>query len=148
MNALLSVPQIESWRLLIVRPEQAEILLGSDGARFLLPEIAIPPRERIAANINREVERRFGLRVISLYEIHPDSPTLPDGVFYHAVLSVEPSEPIASHTTWMPIGSLSANSFRREEDFAAIDRFRSLCTKGNADASPDAFLRLTWFARS
>lgn len=146
MSALLSVPPIESWRLLVVRPEQAEILLGSDGATFSLPEIAIPPRERIAANINREVERQFGLRVVSLYEIHPDSPVLPDGVFYHAVLSVESSEPIANHTTWMPIGSLTANSLRRLEDFAAIDRFRSLCAKANADSSPDPFLRLTWFA--
>ena len=93
MNALLSVSQIESWRLLIVGPDRAEILLGSVGATFSLPEIAIPPQERIAANINREVERRFGLRVISLYEIHPDSPALPDGVFYHAVLSVYSSEP-------------------------------------------------------
>jgi Phosphotransferase enzyme family len=143
VNALLSVSQFESWRLLIVPPERAEILLGSDGATFSLPEIAIPPQERIAANINREVERRFGLRVISLYEI--DSPVLPDGVFYHAVLSVESSERIPKNTTWMPIASVSANSFRCEEDFAAIDRFRSLCAKGIADSSPDPFLRLTWF---
>jgi phosphotransferase family enzyme len=146
VNALVSVSQIESWRLLIVRPNRAEILLGSDGARFSLPEIAIPPQERIAANINREVERRFGLRVISLYEIHPDSPALPAGVFYHAVLSVQSSEPIRNGTTWMPIGSLSANSFRCEEDFVAVDRFRSLCVKANVDPSPDPFLRLTWFA--
>lgn len=129
-----------------MRPNRAEILLGSDGARFSLPEIAIPPQERIAANINREVQRRFGLRVVSLYEIHPDSPALPDGVFYHAVLSLQSSEPIPSGTTWMPIGSLSANSFRCEEDFAAVDRFRSLCVQANADSSHDPFLRLTWFA--
>jgi hypothetical protein len=145
VNALVSVSQIESWRLLIVRPERAEILLGSDDATFCLPDIAIPPQERIAANINREVERRFGLRVISLYEIHPDSAALQDGVFYHAVLSVQSSEPVPNDTAWMPIGFLSANSFRREEDFAAIDEFRSLCAKANADSGPDPFLRLTWF---
>ena len=146
MNALLSVPQTESWRLLIVRSERAEILLGSDGATFSLPEIAIPPQERIAANINREVERRFGLRVISLYEIRPDRATLPDGVFYHAVLAVQSSERIPNDTTWMPIGSLSASSFRCEGDFAAIDRFGSLGGKEIANSSPDPFLGLTWFA--
>jgi phosphotransferase family enzyme len=146
MNALVTVPQLESWRLLVVQPERAEILLHTDGVTFSLPEIAISPQERIAANINREVERRFGLRVISLYEIHPDSPALPDGVVYHAALSVGSLEPIPTNTIWMSIGSLSADSFRHPEDFAAIGRFHSLCAKANADWTAEPFLRLTWFA--
>lgn len=146
MSAVVSVPPLESWRLLIVQPERHEILFGSDGGRFSLPEIAIPPQERIAANINREVERRFGLRVVSLYEIHPDSAALPDSVFYHAVLCIQSSEQMANDsTTWIPLDSLSRNSFRREADFAAIDRFRSLCTEGMAVPSPDPFLRPSWF---
>ncbi len=145
MNVVVSVPELESWRLLIVQREPAETLLASDGARFSLPEIAIPSRERIAANINREVERRFGLRVVSLYEIHPESSGVPDGVFYHAVLAIQSSERLPNTMKWMPMGALSADSFRREEDFAAIDRFRSLATKDIADPKPDPFLRLTWF---
>jgi hypothetical protein len=148
MNALLSVPQLESWRLLVVRPERAEILLHADGVTFSLPEIAIPSQERIAANINREVERRFGLRVISLYEIHPGSPALPDGVVYHAALSLQSSEPIPSGTIWMSIDDLSADSFRREDDFAAIGRFRSLYAKANADSTAEPFLKPTWFAEA
>ena len=148
MNALLSSPQLESWRLLVVQAERNEILLHADGAAFSLPEIVIPLQERIAANINREVERRFGLRVISLYEIHPDTPALPDGVSYHAALSVESLEPIPSGTIWMSSGSLSANSFPHKEDFAAIGKFQSLRAKASADSTAEPFLKLTWFAEA
>ena len=48
----------------------------------------------------------------------------------------------------MSIGSLAADSFRSEEDFAAIGRFEELRTIENVRDSAEPFLKLTWFAEA
>ncbi|MFZ0521563.1 MAG: hypothetical protein WAL95_11105 [Candidatus Acidiferrales bacterium] len=138
--------RIETWRVLIARSQPDEILLRARGTSFSLPEIAIPVQERIAININRAVERELGLQVISLYEICPDDYPSPNGIFYHAAVSVRPSEPIPEDAFWRSIDSLPADLLPRAEDGAAVDTLRSLWRKGNARSTPEPFLRPDWFA--
>ena len=146
MTSVDTDKRVEIWRVLILRFQRDEILLRTRGATFSLPEIAIPVQERIAANINRAVERELGLQVISLYEICPDDHPSPNGIFYHAAVSLRPSEPIPKETSWVSIHFLTADVLPRAEDGAAVDTFRSLWTQGNAGSAAEPFLRPDWFA--
>jgi hypothetical protein len=146
MTALSFNKGVESWRVLITRSGQDDLLLRVRGTTFSLPEIAIPSHERIAANINRGIERELGLHVVSLYEIQTEQGAASNGVFYHAAVPVQPSERIPEDSSWMSMRALAANSFSHREDFVAIDTLRSLWKKGNAGSTIEPFLRPDWFA--
>jgi hypothetical protein len=147
MTALSFDKNVESWRVLITRSRQDDLLLRVRGTTFSLPEIAIPSHERIAANINRGIERELGLHVVSLYEIQTEKGAASKDVFYHAAVPVQPSERIPEDSSWMSMQTLAANSFSHREDFFAIDTFRSLWKKGNTGSTAEPFLRPDWFTQ-
>lgn len=138
--------RFETWRVLIVRSQRDQILVRTRGTTFSLPEIAIPVQERIAANINRVVERELGLQVMALYEICPDDHPSPDGIFYHAAVSVRPSAPIPADASWVSIRSLPADFLSHSEDGKAVNTFHSLWESGNASSKAEPFLKPDWFA--
>ena len=89
MTALREQEPVERWRLLIVGPDAEQILVRSQGPKFALPEIATPVGQRIAASLNRTVERELGIHILSLYEI-PSAPRAFSGdVFYHAAVATD-----------------------------------------------------------
>lgn len=146
MTPLGTDRRFETWRILIARSQQDEILLRTRGTTLSLPEIAIPAQERIAANINRAVERELGLQVIALYEICLEDHASPNGSFYHAAVSVRSFEPIPEDMSWVPIRFLSAQSLSSAQDGAAVNILRSLWESGNGGSTVEPFLKPDWFA--
>ena len=145
MTILHDEERFESWRLLIFRRDAEEILLRSERTGFALPQVDIPANERIAANVNRIVECELGLEVISLYEVFPSNPKQ-GGVFYHAAVAARPRADIPAGTYWTRVGSLTADSFSRQEEFAAIATFRSGLNAAKNGETPEPFLKPNWFA--
>ena len=134
----------EPYRLLIFRRDAEEILLRPEGALFALPQIDIPGSERIAANVNSAVKRELGLDVVSLYEVFPENPKQ-SGVFYYAAVSVRPREDIPAGMYWTSVGSLTADSFSRRDEFAAIATFRSGLNAPKNGLMTEPFLKPNWF---
>jgi ADP-ribose pyrophosphatase YjhB (NUDIX family) len=146
MTAANDVRAVETWRILLVRRSGDEILLGYEATKFTLPQVGIPIHERIAANINRAVERQLRLNVISLYEIVYQDQEPSNGVFYHALALAQPSQATPKDTSWTAMRSLVRSSFAREEDFLAIDAFRMGLEAGKQDRITEPFLKPSWFA--
>lgn len=147
MSASKNGHSLETWRLLIVRREGEEVLVRTTGARHVLPQVEIPAQQRIAANINPVVEREFGLRVISLYEVVvPGDLARPERVPYHAVAAICPAQQPPGDSSWICTRSLSPGGFARAEDFAAIDALRSALETRGADRAARPFLEPDWFA--
>lgn len=130
--------------MLIVQDDGSEILLKAEGAKFSLPQIVIPARQRIAANINRAVEREFGLRVASLYEISPDRQPEIGEVFYHAAAVVSSRARLPEHAYWKNIAALLPGSLSSASDFAAVNTFVSGLDTANDDHR-QPFLKPDWF---
>jgi hypothetical protein len=143
---LPAAPATETWRILVVRHSSDEILVRRDGSGLTLPQVVIPARERIAPNINRAVEREFGLPVVSLYEIVLEDAASSDGVFYHAVAAIESGQDLPEDTYWASAPSLTAKLFVREADFLAIGAFRSRLQTGTRNRAAAPFLKSDWFA--
>ncbi|HZU45111.1 MAG TPA: hypothetical protein VE994_20705 [Terriglobales bacterium] len=135
--------RVEQWRLLIVRRDGQELLLKADGARFVLPQVSIPANERIAANLNRAVERELGMQVISLYEVCGEQTASRD-LFYHAAASLHPRQNVPAGAYWTSIPTLAAESFSEEGDFAAI---RALQSGVPSSAAGEPFREPNWFRR-
>src|SRR6516225_4256439 len=142
MTAQRDQQPVERWRLLIVGPAAEQILVRSEGPKFALPEITTPVDQRIAASLNRAVERELGMHILSLYEIPQVPPVCSGGVFYHAAVASDSGEGTPHGTSWAALDLLRSERFNRNEDFAAIDTFRSLLEQ-NPDRHP--FLKPDWF---
>jgi Phosphotransferase enzyme family len=139
-------PPPESCRLLLLRSAAEEVLLCSDHGRFQLPQMGLPANERIAASLNRTVERELGLEVISLYEVSSADPQSPE-IFYHAAVSARPDDDIPPGTCWMEVDSLAPDSFRRGADFQALLRFQSDLTAMEDGGQSEPFRNPNWFLR-
>jgi hypothetical protein len=148
MTTLDNHSSFETWRLIIIRGDGAEILISSDEARYTLPEVEIPSRRRIAANINRVVEREFGLRVISLYEVAPCDPAFAAEAVYHAAVAIESAQVPRAGTHWVYTRALTADSFSSEGEFAAVDALLTKLEMTRRHAATDPFLGPDWFAKA
>jgi hypothetical protein len=132
----------ETWRLVVVRGEGDEVLVTESSA---LPEVGIPMYQRIAANINRAVERDLGLRVVSLYELHSNVPGQLGCIPYHAVAAVERAQKPRAGARWTAIGSLTNISFACPQDFDAVRTYRSKLDAAPPDGA-EPFLKPDWFS--
>lgn len=136
---------LETWLLLIVRRGGEEILLSTDGAKYTLPRVHFPAQERISININRAVEREFGLRVISLYQVIPGGPAPPVDCLYHAVSAVPSAQMPTGDYRWISTRPLTPNLFSEERDFAAIEALRLGLEAARTDHAAEPFRNPGWF---
>jgi hypothetical protein len=145
MSAPTSKNPLESWLLLMIRRDGKEVLLNTNAAKYTLPEVQIPAQQRIAANINRAVERELGLRVISLYEVIPRGPALASDFHYHAVAAVQSAQMPPGGYRWACLRTLKVNSFLRDREFAGIDTFRLGLKAAGRDLAAEPFRKPAWF---
>ena len=122
---------LETWRLLIIRRDGDEMLVITAGEKCALPQVDIPTQQRIAANINRAVERELGLRVISLYEVVPCDAALNATVPYHAVAAVPPAQAPPAGMHWACMQIVDGSLLLARWEFAAIDAFREVRDRKN-----------------
>ena len=137
----------ETWRLIIIRGDGAEILVSSAEAKYTLPAVEIPAQRRIAANINRVVEREFGLRVISLYEVRPCDPAFAGDALYHAAVAIDSAPVPRAGIRWVHTRALTADSFSRGAEFAAVDALLAKLETARPDAASGPFLKPDWFTK-
>lgn len=136
---------LETWVLLMIRRAGKEVLVSASGAKYNLPQVQIPAQQRIAANINRSVERKFGLRVISLYEVIPRGPALAGDSHYHAVAAVESAQMPPEGYRWACLHTLKADSFSRDREFAGIEALRLGLKRVARDLAAEPFRKAAWF---
>ena len=145
MSTPTSKNPLEPWLLLMIRRNGNEVLVNTSAAKYTLPQVQIPARQRIAANINRAVERELGLQVISLYEVIPRGPALASDFHYHVVAAVQSAQMPPEGYRWTCLRTLKANSFLREREFIGIDTFRLGLNAVGRDLAPEPFRKPEWF---
>lgn len=148
MTVLDNHSPLETWRLIVIRGRGAEILVASDGVKCSLLEIEIPSQRRIAANINRIVERDFGLRVISLYEVLPCNPAFAAEAPYHAVVAIESVPVHRADTRWVYTRALTADSFSSAGEFAAVDALLTKLETTDRQVVTEPFVAPDWFTKA
>jgi hypothetical protein len=145
MSTPTSKNPLEPWLLLMIRHDGKEVLVNTSEAKYTLPQVLIPAQQRIAANINRAVERELGLRVMSLYEVIPPGPALTSDIHYHAVAAVQSAQIPPGGYRWACLRTLKADSFLRDREFAGINTFRLGLKAAGRDLAAEPFRKPAWF---
>jgi Phosphotransferase enzyme family len=136
---------LETWGVLLVSRDGEQILLQKENENWSLPRVEIPTQERIAANINRAIQRDLGIPVISLYPVAPADSDPPAGDPYHAVAALPATGNSPPGNEWKFISSLTDQSFSRQLDLSAIRAFRAGLKRGEIERKTGPFLRPDWF---
>jgi hypothetical protein len=129
----------------LVSRDGEQILLVKESENWSLPRIEIPTQERIAANMNRVIQRDFGIPVISLYPVVPANSDLPVGNPYHAVAALSATGNSRPGNEWKFMSSLPEQSSSRRLDFSAIRAFQDGLKRGEIERKTGPFLRPDWF---
>jgi hypothetical protein len=134
----------QRWRIIIPRRNASEFLLSCGDEMLALPEVQVPVGERLARNLNRELQQHWRLPVVSLFPVESPRPPEEVGtVRYHVAELLQPNPVLPERMHWISAPSLAESSFLERGDFTAIHRFLG---QRFSETRPDApFGHLGWF---
>jgi hypothetical protein len=118
--AARTAPQ-DLYRLLVLRKNGSELLVASERQPFTLPSAEIPRWERVAENLSAAVKKRYGVSVACLFTPELSAATT-DGEqpLYQVMETREARIAVPDETRWLPLDSISDQSFADEQDLVAI----------------------------
>ena len=109
------------YRLLILRKGGSELLVASEGPSFTLPCVEIPKWERVAENLTEATRKRYGIYSACLFAPEPsDATTDREQPLYQVMETTEGRAAIPNEMRWLPLDSISDQSFADEQDLEAI----------------------------
>lgn len=87
-----------TFKLIVARHRNSEVLLVRNGQHFILPNVNIPKWTRVAPEITNSVLQTYGLRTVALF--HPEAQSAKENGDRYAVL--EPKD-----SSWQPSADLT-----------------------------------------
>ena len=135
----------ETYRLVILDRGGTEVLVVSDGGRFVLPSVAIPSWQRVVENLTAAVKTEWGEEVICLYTSDTVL-ALENGqqVGYQVTEHWRAIGASRKPTRWESVETLAQDSFADPADYSAIVQSVTKC-KAETRKSTSPFARLGWF---
>ena len=136
----------ETRRLILFRPSRSEYFLVPTTNGFCLPEVTIPGRQRVSANLNAAIKRLWNIDVISIGEVAPAERSGSALIKYEIVEILDANGLSLSGLVAKSSEEVTTASFLEPQDQAALknatnnDGQLPLC--GNAGP----FSRFGWFA--
>ena len=109
------------YRLLMLRKGGSELLVANERPPFTLPCVEIPRWERVAEDMTEAVRKRYGMPAICLFTPGPSDTTTEGGrPLYQVMETREAWTAVPDEMRWLPLGSISDQSFADEQDLVAI----------------------------
>jgi hypothetical protein len=135
--------QFDNWRIVVATSDGAEILVLKQDGLCSLPEVMLDRRQRLAWQINQQMQRDWQLPVLSIAPIQPVSNEHEAVARYHLV-EVNPREAsLPEGLRPVRITALARDQFRCAEDF---DIVASVLAKDcDSESRCSSFGKLGWF---
>ena len=131
-NALLALapPGLRDlYRILLLRKNGSEFLVGDDDPPLTLPCVEIPRWERVAENVTTALKKRYGISAVCLFT--PDLPAITtdrEQPLYQVMETRGADCTTPEDMRWLSVDSFSDRSFEDRNDAVAIasawDRIR------------------------
>lgn len=145
MKTVQHQPDRESYRLIALRRNRTELLLLAKEAGFQLPSVEIPRWQRMAENLTSALKENWGCDAICVFELQERLKSAAcDERRYQVMECLRWSEASIDGASWLPVRSLSCESFHDTTDYAALRRFFTECNLHKGD-SCSPFLQPGWF---
>lgn len=134
----------DTYHAIVFAQNGTELLLTRGAARFLLPSVGIPQWHRIAENLTVEMKSKWGCEAVCLFAPDAVSASRFGGVYYQVLECLNRAEVSAAATEWVPIASLSENSFQDSADYLAVQQSVAECG-AYSRGTGRPFAQLGWF---
>jgi hypothetical protein len=109
------------YRLLVLQKSGSEVLVASERPPFTLPCVEIPKWERVAENLIEAVRERYGISAVCLFTPEPSGATTDrERPLYQVMETREGGTEVTDEMRWLPLDSISDQSFADEQDRLAI----------------------------
>lgn len=113
----------DAWRILLFGQSGDALLVLRSERGFRLPELRIPPCQRLAPNLNVEAKRQWNLDTVCLMPLDvPGSDFPADGNRYHVMEVCQPDALSRVAPRFMQMSELKENSFADPRDYQAVRR--------------------------
>jgi hypothetical protein len=132
----------EAYRVIVLGPSGAEVLLVPNGERHVLPSVEIPRWQRVAENLTMAVKSEWGEEVVGMFEL----PVTNDGLQYQAAEHLCTRCDSKMPTRWFPVSALGHDSLIDVHDTEAIEQALAICKGKVEETPPGPFARLGWFS--
>jgi hypothetical protein len=108
-------------RLIILRRNNCEVFLGRSADGYVLPEVQIPKRERIAPRVVQQVSRTYEMETICVFNPQSQQAATFDPTRLYQVLEFVGSQNHIEGWVWIPRSELSQLTFRSAEDYRVVE---------------------------
>jgi hypothetical protein len=135
------------WRILLFGRCGEELLLLRNSSGCRLPELRIPRGQRIAPNLNAEVQRVWNLDAVCLLPLEVANGGLAKANCKYHVMELRSPEELASVApNFMPMSALREESFADVRDYLAVQRGMRLESARSQASSRSPFSQFGAFA--
>jgi hypothetical protein len=136
----------DTYRLIVLSQDGAELLLIANDGAFTLPSISIPGCQRVAENLTAALNSGFGYEAVCLFTLDENSAINHDNKMRYQVIECTPrSEERQARTAWAMISSLSEDAFADAGDHRAVRQALARCQGSSRDSTLRPFATLGWF---
>jgi Phosphotransferase enzyme family len=133
------------WRVLIFRRDGSELLVARNSDHsFVFPRVSSPRNERTAPHLNLEIERRCGIRAVSLYELTNNANNDSD-LRYHVVEAIGKDQTPLPEFEWKNISTVDAGIFSDKNDCNAFAQLQCRTPLTHNSDGTGPFARFGWF---
>ena len=109
------------YRLLVLQKSGSEVLVASEQPPFTIPCVEIPRWERVAENLIEAVKKRYGISAFCLFMPKcPGTTASGEPTLYQVMETRGGGTLFPDEMRWLPLDSISDQSFADEQDLAAI----------------------------
>jgi Phosphotransferase enzyme family len=131
-------------RVILFAPQGEELLVLPEPGRLRLPEVSIPPHQRIAEHLTASVYRHWSQHAVCLFGLETSSTD--SETHYEVMESIDAQRSEAAGLRRVSISSLRENQFEQPADAMAVARAIAECKEYAAGSRQGPFGRLGWFA--
>jgi Phosphotransferase enzyme family len=133
---------VDVFRVLLYQNNATELLLGRSEGGYRLPEIAIPVHTRTAEEITAAIRKTWNLETYCLFSLPHDSSS--EALRYQVVEACRLDAIGATRMRWLPVRSLSFDSFACPSDFSAIQESLKSFDQYHRNELPGVFGKPGW----
>jgi hypothetical protein len=135
----------DTWRIILLRGNAAELLLVPHEGRFALPCLDIPRWQRVAESLTAAVKAHWGQEAVCLFSPNLASlPSEPSDMHLQVMESGAPGGEPSRPTHWLPVSALRESLLANAAEFRAIHQSLAECQAYAKGVIPGPFAKLGW----
>jgi hypothetical protein len=141
-------PDRDRYRMIVLQTDGAQVLLVSKGMHFALPEVEVPPFERVAEHLTAAVRREWGQEILCLSSLANEiAQETPHAASYYVTEALDRRDCVGG-SRWVSVQSLRQESFADVRDYQGLCCSLARCCSQETNPKQSPFEKLGWLSEA